>query len=180
MFGPESTCKNLIGVDRLILTGTHRPCLEPCKVLWTDNRMTAELSPYPWLTVPFILTTDGWSALFGGFHTGGPEGAPMWTSEHASIWFLTADKQPAPQQLRITVDGETLAGRPAEVELNGHPLGSIASGQPHSRVFMIPSDLLKSNSENNFSFSVPAARPVGQDVRHLGFLLERVEVAAAP
>jgi hypothetical protein len=179
MYGPESSCTNLFGIERLILTRTPRTCLEPCQVLLREDHLTAELSPYPVLKVPFALSTDSSSGLFEGFYADGAEGSPMWTTAESTIRFLAAQDASAVQRLRITVVGEARPGRAAELRLNDDVVGSITYGQPHSVEFVVPGGLLKNNSENEFSFSVPGAGPAGQDVRHLGFWLERIEVAAA-
>ena len=176
MFGPESHCHDFPSIMKLVLTHSQTPCTEPCQVLLRTDQITAELIPYPALQVPFTLSSEGWPGLFDGFHTDGPEGSPMWTSEQSSIRFLTASERHQDQRLRMTVVGTARPGRPAELRLNGNLVGALAYGQPQPGEFSVPGNWLKSDSENVITFSVPRAGPAGQDVRHLGFLLEHISV----
>ena len=177
-FGSGSECKNIVGTSRLILTHKAPVCTQPCQVVWHDQGLTAEISPYPILEVPFTLASDQVSGLFEGFYIGPPD-EPMWTSAQSSIRFLVAPGGFPAKWLRITVVGETIPGRPVEVRLNGNLLGSLTYGQQRPAEFVVPGDWLKRGSENSFALSVPGAGPAGEDVRHLGFRLERISVAAA-
>ncbi len=174
MFGRGATCHDLSHILRLVLTHDSAACAEPCQVLLQTQGLAAELSPYPQLRLPFTLKTDALSGLFEGFNTGGPEGAPMWTTEQASIRFLTGESNLQGQKLRITVEGFPRRDVPVEIRLNTNLLGSIQYGQAGAVHFVVPGDWLKGSSENTITFSAPKAGPAGEDVRHMGFLLESI------
>ena len=179
VFGANSTCDGLSSITKLVLTRIPSNCESPCQVLLREKGITAELSRYPSLQVPFTLTTSQAAGLFEGFYGEGAEGSPMWTSNQASVRFQLAPGAFPSRRLRITIIGESIADRPAEIRLNGHLLGSIAYGHPRSVDFIVPDNWFTAGTENEFIFAVPGAGPVGEDVRHLGFLLQSISVATA-
>jgi hypothetical protein len=179
MFGSDSHCHDFPNIVKLVLTHSQTPCTSPCQILLRTDQITAQLSPYSALQVPFTLSAVGWPGLFDGFYTDGPEGSPMWTSKQSSIRFQAAAGGYKDQQLRIAIVGAARPDRPAELRLNGKLIGALAYGQPQPSEFLVPGDWLKAGSENIFTFSVPLAGPAGQDVRHLGFRLDHISVSYA-
>jgi hypothetical protein len=174
MFGRDATCHDLSHTLRLVLTHNSASCVAPCQVLLQAGQITAELSPYPKLQLPFTLKTDQASALFDGFYTDGPEGSPMWATEQASIRFLMGAPDEDNAKLRVTIVGMVRPNMPVEVRLNGNVVGAMKYGDPRVASFVLPNDWLKSGSENTLTFSVPNAGPAGPDPRHLGYWLESV------
>lgn len=166
-------------MTKLVLTRSPTPCVQPCQVLLHNDGLTAELAPYPWLRLPFALGTDDSLAQLQGFYSDGPEGAPLSTSGRAAVRFLLAGGEPRAAHVRMRVTAEARPGRPANIRLNGHLVGALAYGEPQTVDFIVPAEWLKGASENEITFVVPRAGPVGQDVRHFGIVIERVELLAA-
>jgi len=179
LFPPGAVCDATAGVTKLVLTRNSTPCVAPCQVLVRDDGLTAELAPYPWLKLPVTLGTDEALAQLQGFYGEGREGDPRWTSSHAAIRFLLAAAEPGASRVRIRVTSDPRPGRPAEIRLNGHLVGSVAYGQAETVDFTVPGQWFRPAAENEVTFSVPHAGPIGQDVRHLGVMLHRVELSAA-
>ena len=174
MFGADTSCRQASGVTRLILSHTQSGCTFPC--LLGDHNYAVELSPMPVLGLPFILGSDGSSGFYEGFYRDGP-GGPIWTSERSTIRFAMASGAKNNDSLRVLVTGTAIPGRPADVFLNGQKLGTIVAKQPDAGDFRIPASLLHFGADNIFSFSVPKAAPVDNDLRHLGFYLQSIQVS---
>lgn len=180
MFGFDTSCKEMSTLTRLLLTHGPIACVDPCRVVFDSPRVTAELAPYPSLKMPFSLNADNLSGLNDNFYSDGSEGSPMWTTKNSSIRFLSGERLGDPSTLRVRVLGHAIPGRPVQVLLNGHLLGSITSDQSGTTDFYAAGNLLRSDLENTVSFLVSRAGPIGKDPRNLGFQLERVEFEGTP
>lgn len=179
MFGYEAECKDMSGLTRLVLTHHEHPCVEPCRTIFQGPEFTAELAPYPSFKVPFTLGPDFTSILKENFYGPGVEGDPMWASKNSTIRFLAAQQCDGPPILRVRIIGSVQPGRPVQVRLNGHELGTLAAPTQHSFDFHVHRNMVRAGSDNQISFSVENAGPLGNDPRDLGFWLERIEFAAA-
>ncbi|MGD0616803.1 MAG: hypothetical protein ABSB67_03990 [Bryobacteraceae bacterium] len=109
-----------------------------------------------------------------GFYKREPNG--QWTSANASISFWLNDGEAASKSFKMTINGADLPDRPVAVGLNGHHIGQISGYIGDGVSFLVGSNTLRFGN-NQLTFSVPAAAPVGNDSRALGFGFMRLRVS---
>lgn len=180
MFGLNHVCGRVQGLENLELVRKPAACTSPCNTIYTRGDLTALLRPSLERRLPFTISTDDPSALAINFYDPEGEHGPMWSQRKSEIRFVLANEwQPTPVvQVRLT--GVALPGRPAELTLNGHRLGTVDGSGPVSAEFHVDSSVFRSGAENRLEFVVDKAGPVGDDPRMLGFKLNEIEVMAAP
>jgi len=159
--------------QNLIFTYPPRPCQSPCRSLLQDSRFVLQLTPYPWLTLPFLVTSDGEESINENFYR---DGGGMWSQKRSTIRFLLASSF-GQRLVGIRITGHGIPGRPVEVSLNGKNLGTILPGQ-YKAEFTVKGSVLLPGHENRLTFEVKNAGPFLQDWRVLGFFVKDVEFFA--
>jgi hypothetical protein len=166
-FGKDNLCPaSVLGLSNLILTHAPRDCKAPCRVLAKSQHFETQLEPYPWLKIPLTIKPDDISSLNKGFF--GSDNGPVWSSGEATVYFLLATDCCNTRQVRVTIPGMALPGRPAQFALNGHPLGSFSPGQTNAQ-FVVDRGWLLPAAQNTLAIRVENAGTVGDDSRPLGF-----------
>jgi hypothetical protein len=170
-FGTENVCgSDMTRLKNLIFTRKPRACEMPCRTLVKGPNFALQLSPYPWLNVPFQIENDGSNSLNENFFW---DSGGLWTTKKSTIHFLlTPEFKQDP--IKIHIAGYVIPGRPVDISLNRRHLGIIATGQ--STVdFVAPGGILMPGKENALTFEVKNAGPVLHDWRELGFYVTQVE-----
>jgi hypothetical protein len=174
--GPEYTCQTMDGLKNLVLTRAPLQCESPCRVLLKDEQFELLLFPYPRFRVPFQVKPDSLFTLNTNFF--GNDEAPVWSSRKSTVYFRLAQDFTDAAQVRITVLGTVIPGRPARIILNGHSLGTIVAG-PSKTQFVVDRSVLLPGGLNELVLQVDKAVRVGADPRVLGFLWGGLQVEPA-
>ena len=181
VFGQENVCHEMDGLTNIVLTDlaitpTPRQCNSPCRVLLHDSMFDLQLVPYPFLKLPFTIKPDEITSLNTNFY--GASEDPVWSSRESAIHFrLDRDFSDA-SHVRLRVLGTASKGHPAQIILNGDPLGTITAG-PAVSDFIVDRSVLRRGAENELVIQVDNPARVPHDPRALGFLWAGLQVEAA-
>ena len=174
--GQENICSTMDGLTNLVMTRVPRECKFPCRMLLKDDQVEFQLVPYPFLKLPFAIKPNNILTLNTNFY--GNDEAAVWSSHKSTVYFrLDRDFSDA-SHIHVTVLGTAMPGRPAQISLNGHPLGTIVAG-PSSSDFVVDRSVLLPGTENQLVIQVDNGAPVGGDPRSLGFYWAGMQLEAA-
>jgi hypothetical protein len=175
---PSTECHHVAGLQNLILARAPRKCELPCQTVEEDSQFVVQLAPYPWLTLPFQLDAEGVSSLNDNFYR---DAGGMFATRRSSSRFLLAPVE-QPKLAYVRIIGEGIPGRPVEVFLNGQQIGTIGTIETASQMggqeipqFVVDGRILRSGQENDLTFTVKRAAPVGPDWRDLGYFVKKIE-----
>lgn len=176
-FNPNNVCRNMDSLKNLVLTHIPTECNPPCRVLLRDRKFELQLVPYPFLKLPADIKPDNLQTLNINFMTN--ETGPSWSGRTSTVNFrLAPDFSEAPR-IRVTVFGNITPGRPAQIILNGHSLGTIEAPGYSSTDFVVDRSIFKGGEENELVIQVDNAGPAGADPRTFGFYWNGLQLAAA-
>ena len=162
----------MTGLQNLILARTPRKCEAPCQTLEQDPQFVVQLAPYPWLKLPIQIDNDGISSLNDNFYR---DSGGLWSTRISTIRFLLAPDAEKHELVRVRIAGVGLPGRPAEISLNGEHIGTVSPKQALSE-FTVDGNILRPGQENDLTFTVKKAGPVGHDWRYLGYFVKKVNL----
>jgi len=175
-FSPNNVCRDMDSLKNLMLTRAPRECTPPCRILLKDPPFELQVEPYPFFKLPFDIKPDNIQSLNINFMT--TESGPSWSERTSTVYFrLASDFGDAPK-IRVTVRGTATPGRPAQIILNGHTLGTIEAG-PSSSDFVVDRSLLRAGEQNALVIQVDNAGPDGPDPRTFGFHWNGLRFTAA-
>ncbi len=180
MFGQRHVCPALEGLDTLAIVRLPHACEAPCRRIFQDQEVAAEITPAAPSVLPFTLKTDDPASLTTGFYEPEGEHGPMWSMHQGSVHFVLAKDWHATPLVRVKITGVVLAGRPVASSLNGHPLGTSELPGLVSAEFKVPQSYFRSGAENELQFQVDRAAPVEKDPRTLGFQVHQIEFLPEP
>lgn len=180
VFGQENVCHEMDGLTNIVLTNlaitpTPRKCNLPCRVLLHDSIFDLQLVPYPFLKLPFTIKPDGTTSLNTNFY--GASEDPVWSSRKSAIHFRLDRDFSDTSQVRVRVLGAASKGHPAQIILNGHPMGTIIAG-PAVSDFIVDRAVLRPGAENELVIQVDDPARVAHDPRALGFLWAGLQLEA--
>ena len=92
---------------------------------------------------------------------------------------MLADTFSQSPSFKIRISGVILPGRPPQVFLNGHALGTISEGRDRTVEFHAERTWFRAGDENSITFVVDKAGPVGVDPRMLGYAFTSLEISDA-
>ncbi len=175
-FDQNNVCHDMDSLKNLVLTRVPRECNSPCRVLLKDPSFELQLRPYPSLRLPFDIKPDNITTLNTNFMTN--ENGPSWSGRTSSVYFRLAPDFGDVPRIQVTVLGTATPGRPAQIILNGHTLGTIVAG-PSSSDFVVDRSVFRPGEENALVIQVDNAGPAGPDPRTFGFYWNGLKFAAA-
>ncbi len=177
-FGKENVCRSMDSLTNLVLTNlaaepNPRECNSPCRVLLHDKMFDFQLVPYPFFKLPFAVKPDEVLTFNLGFY--GADEKLVWSSKKSTVFFRLDKDFTSALRVRVKVLGSALAGRPAQMILNGHTLGTINAG-PLVTDYVVDRSWFVSGEVNQLTIAVDKAAPVGNDPRDLGFFWGGLEL----
>ena len=175
-FDPKNVCRDMDSLKNLVLTRVPRECNPPCRELLKDPSFELQLIPYPFLKLPFDIKPNNIQTLNIDFMT--DENGPSWSGRTSTVYFRLAPDFGDAARVRVTVLGNATPGRPAQIILNGHTLGTISAG-PSSSDFVVDRSILRAGEENALVIQVDNAGPAGPDPRTFGFDWNGLRFASA-
>ncbi len=174
MFGERYVCHDMLRVNRIEISGQSLPCTDPCRLLYEDGHIHVDYLPIAPQPLPFDITArDTPFDVKEGFYR--TEGQYRWTARHSTVRFLLPEHLRPDTAYRLRFTGVVLPDRPVQIELNGHPLGSIAQSGKTTMEFVVDQNALRAG-ENRIALFVDKAGPVGSDPRTLGYYLRDVQI----
>lgn len=176
-FDSRSICHDMDSLKNLVLTRVPRECNAPCRVLLKDPTLELQLMPYPYFKLPFDIKPDNIQSLNINFMTF--ENGPAWSGRTSTVYFRLAPDFGDASRIRVTVLGTVTPGRPAQIKLNGHSLGTIATPGYSASDFVVDRSVLRPGEENALVIQVDNAGPAGPDPRIFGFYWNGLRFTAA-
>jgi hypothetical protein len=167
MFSRDNVCPDTIMADKLWLATQSSPCNPPCRYVYHDAAFSLTRYPVEYLTLPVevgLRESPGIDNI--GFNEN--EGTHRWTKSHASIRFWLSPKPPSTPCFRVALTGSAFPGRPTQLGVNGHVLGTVSKSVPDTALFVVPRELIHPGQVNSISLDT-ADGPAAADWRDLGF-----------
>ena len=185
MFGRDRTCADVLTMSKLRFSKLPTQCEGPCERIafqGSDWSMSL-LRPNP-RRLPFSLAVGDIDVLGDDENWYGLEAGFRWSRRSATIRFLLAPERPTAAPT-LEVSGFPIEGRPVQVSLNDHLLGTFercdqAGGPERCAAFPVPPELLHPGAPNEVRLTIAKAGPYRDDPRELGFALRELNFVAAP
>jgi hypothetical protein len=178
MFTRESVCPDELKTERVAIATGGAPCTPPCRELYRSKTMSATLSSVERLKIPVSIGLADTADIKTGFYAS--EGTHRWAQKHAAIRFLLAPELPPATCFQLRLTGFGYPGRPTQVFLNGHRLGTVSKETLDTAVFPVARDNLKAGNINEVSLDTERAGPVGADWREIGYGFNNLALRSTP
>ncbi len=179
MFGQRNVCGDVLKMKMLRFGRAAEACLIPCVTLFRDSVTSAQWwsREARFQTLPLHIEVEDSLDVKENFN--GSDGSRRWSRQCSDIRFLLADTFSQSPSFKIRISGGILPGRPAQVFLNGHALGTISEGGDRTVEFHAERTWFRAGDENSITFVVDKAGPVGVDPRMLGYAFTSLEISDA-
>jgi len=178
MFTRENVCPDELRTERVAIATLGAPCMPPCRELYRSKTMSVTFSPVEWLKVPVSIGLADTADIKTGFYAS--EGTHRWAQKHAVIRFLLAPELPQAACFQLRLTGFGYPGRPTQVFLNGHRLGTLSKATLDTAAFAVSRDNLKAGDVNEVSLETERAGPVGADPREIGYGFNNLTLLSDP
>jgi hypothetical protein len=168
MFSNENVCPDILIADKLWLATAALPCTPRCRYVYRDADFSIARYPPQLYALPVEVSLhDSPGTDLIGFND--DEGMHRWTQSHTSIRFWLSPKLPTAPCFRIALTGSAFPGRPTQLGVNGHALGTLSKSVLDTALFLVPRQMIRPGEVNSISLDTEKAGPAGADKRALGF-----------